>query len=242
MKKIVFVIAVQLSHFLHAAASAGQQLQVDGNTITWDYENPVIAAMGFVSCNCASLAYVEGFVVENEAVSNFQSKIIANRKTVLEKTTNLPDAMKKRAVEFFDGVVKRVNCAYADLLQAASVLAPKQAALLGFNATAESTYLDFPEPIGSNSVPRGKEQEACDLLKELLNLDARYQKEKALLVGVCTINAQQLLMFITGAKQVVQNGKVIVANQFVQDLYVAYANPNFEQPHQVCYAIMRVCL
>ena len=136
--------------------------------------------------------------------------------------------MQKRAVEFFDGVAKRVTSAYADLWQTASVLAPKQAALiLGFDVPVESTYLAFPEPIGCNNVPRGKEQEACNLVKELLNLDARYQKEKALLVGVRMINAQQLLMFITGDKQVQLDNKEINAEECVQNLYAAYASPDF---------------
>lgn len=228
MKKIGFIIVLQLAHAVYASASAGQPVSITEESIIWDYENPECKFAGTLNRACFSLAIIDGFGETIKFVSDFESKINNARKDVAAATDAVPDAMKKRALEFFGGVVRRVNYAYTDLLQTASKLAPKQAELiLEYGSSAESsTCIDFPQPINSKNAPKGKEQAACDWVKELSNLQANYQKEKALLVGVRTINNNQLLMFLTGAKQVVLDGKVIAANQLTQDLYAAYANPN----------------
>lgn len=235
MKKIGFIIILQLAHILHASASAGQPVYITEESITWDYENSACKFAGLLNRGCYDLADIDGFAENKEAVSNFESKINNTRASILAATTTLPDATQKRALEFFNGVVKRIGHAYANLLQSASQLAPKQAELIIKSYTQESTWISFSDPFSSTAVKKGEEQAACDLVKVLLNLQADYLKEKALLVGVRAIDINQLLMFLTGAKQVVLNGQGTPANQFVQNLYAAYAKLASDLP--IIYAL-----
>lgn len=223
MKKIGFIIVLQLAHAVYASASAGQPVSITEESIIWDYENPECKFAGALNSECFGLAIVSGFGMNPKAVSDFESKIENSRISV----SKAPDAIKKSALEFFGGVVRRVNYAYTGLLQAASKLAPKQAELiLEYGSSTESTYICFSDPFSTSAVKKDSEQSVCDLVKDLSNLQANYQKEKALLVGMRAINVNQLLMFLTGKTQVVLDGKVIAANQLTQDLYAAYANPN----------------
>jgi hypothetical protein len=221
MKKIFFIMVLQLAHILHAATNTDTVESTDLRLIT---------AVSSIRYSCVSLGIIdESFPNTKDAMNDFCKKISDRRNSISATIAALPnETMKRRALDFFEGIVKQVIYAYADLFSEASRLAPKQAALtLEFGGdSSETSYIALPHPLSTSSVKKGQEQATCDLAKELLNLHADYQKAKALLVGVRTINANQLMMFLTGARQVVANGQITAANQFVQDLYAAYANPD----------------
>lgn len=230
MKNITFIIALTLINSINAAASAGPGLRVEEKTVVWDNNNPLITATARLASNAATVAFVDNFCSSETFVTDYENKIKENSEIVEKNFTSLADDIRNKAMAFFNGVLKRVRHDYGDLLAKANASNNKKnGLLLGLNTDLTNIiYIPLPHPAGCNNVPTGKEQAACDLAKELANLTAEYEKQRALLVGVSRISRhqEQLVMFLTGATQLVKGGKILAADENLQALFTAYANPN----------------
>lgn len=227
MKTIGLIIALQFLHVLHAANAAvalpGQRLE--DSCLPYDANDSFIRAVNCLGGIARTLVTIDNFGTVG-SLDNFRRSIEEKRGELLGRSAALPAGVQARINDFFYGILRRVASDYEPLMQrvgtAWQILNPL---LKG------EVYMCFPDPLGTSQVVAGQEQAACDAAIGLCNLRGEYDKQKSLLVGVRRVDDVQLIMFLSGAKQLVKNGQLYAANPVLQELYLAYADPKTDLSH-----------